>query len=126
MNEILIEKILTLSDQLPTGINDPDSLNKLNREQQELYEALEQGDEIGAILEASDCAYYAVKSEWNGFLTKEQRDAIISSVANDVNLPTYILLDCVIAKYTFRVQKHMKDDEIEREIVAQQIDKFKK
>jgi hypothetical protein len=124
MDETLINEILELAEQLPTGLRDPESVTKLNREQVELQEALQLGDKLGAVMEAVDCAYYAVKAEWNSLMTKEQRDSIIFSVATDVDLPVPILLNCVIAKYTFRVQSQAKDDETERRIVAQHVNKF--
>lgn len=115
---MLIKEILKLSSRLPTGLDDPASFTKLNNEMEELYKALVQADQVGAVLEAADCVYYAIKAEWNDLISQEQRDEITVFVSQQVGLPPNLILRTVIAKYNFRVQNNLKDDIREREIIS--------
>lgn len=54
-------RVAELADQLPTGRVDPLALQKYEGEKVELVECLENDDTLGALLEAADCVYYAVK-----------------------------------------------------------------
>lgn len=123
MKDKLIEKILSLSAQLPTGLKDSNSLVKLQHEQGELDEALRLGDKLGAIMEAADCAYYAIKAGYNGLITDQERNRIITSAAQIVDLSDKVLLKCVVAKYLLRAHGNTKDDLTEREAVIQQMNK---
>lgn len=58
---INLENILLLAEQLPSGLYDKLSLEKLKREFAEFQAAVESNDPIDAVLEAADVLYYAVK-----------------------------------------------------------------
>ena len=83
---------------------DPHAVDKLAHEMQELTEALADDDEIGAVLEAADVAYYACKA--------------VQYAASLVNLSVAEVLDAAHAKYTLRARPgNPKDDTAERAAV---------
>lgn len=114
-----IQTLLTLAAQLPTGLRDPRALDKLERECEELKEAVLAGDCLGAVMEAGDVAYYAIKAGANGMMDQAQRDAFIGHAAGFVDLDAETLLDCAIAKYNLRARPgNPKDDAAERAAVG--------
>lgn len=96
-----IERIITLAAQLPSGLNDPRSADKLMAERAEMIDALAQGDAIGAALEGADAAYYAAKHlDW---------------CARKLGLSVHTLFVLAEAKYSLRAQPgNPKDDAAER------------
>lgn len=96
-----INTLLNLAAQLPTGLHDPQALDKLEREFEELKAAAQAGDHLGTAMEAGDVAYYAIKAEANGLLNKNQRDHFIRHAAGFVDLDAETLLACAIAKYGY-------------------------
>ena len=114
-----INTLLALASQLPTGLHDPEALDKLERELEELKEAALTGDHLGAAMEAGDVGYYAIKAESNDLLNESQRDNFIRNAAGFVDLEPEMLLDCAIAKYELRARPgNPKDDTAERRAVA--------
>ncbi len=114
-----IDTLLTLANQLLTGLKDPSALQKMERELDELKEATIAGDYLGAAMEAGDVAYYAIKAKANGLINKNQRDSFIHHAASFVGLEPEILLDCAITKYRLRATPgNPKNDAAEREAVA--------
>lgn len=116
MNKLkLIETILSYAAKLPTGLVDFLSLEKYQRERQELSERLEAGDTIGAYLEAGDCAYYAIKAYYNDFIDPGEVIQMIDEAARAVGLtPNQVLMVCEV-KYKLRAQSgNPKDDAAER------------
>lgn len=115
-------KILELAAKLPTGLTDPRALEKYHRERQELTEALAAGDEIGAILEAADCVYYAIKSWHNNLINERQCTNFVAGPAFAVGLNSDELLQVCITKYTLRARPgNVKDDAAERAAVEELI-----
>ncbi len=113
-----IEALLNLANQLPTGLYDPQALQKMEREREELEEAALTGDRLGTIMEAGDCVYYAAKAYFNGMLGEVKLYDIVGDWAMLVELPLDVLLDCAIAKFALRaVPGNSKDDAAEREAV---------
>ena len=99
-----IQDLIALAERLPSGAVDPKSLDKLNAEFEELVEALEAEDEIGALTEAADAAYYAAK--YLNFVAH-----ILSITVSDVMALGY-------AKYSLRAAPgNPKNDDAEREAV---------
>jgi len=110
MNEELIDRIIVLATKLPTGLNDPESLEKYDRERHELTTAIAE-----AALEAADCAYYAIKAWRNGLVSFEQREAMIKAAAKELGVTPWLVLQIAIAKYTLRARHgNPKDKEGER------------
>ena len=115
----MFEKIISLAAQLPTGLRDPRALEKLRRERQELEECLTAGDTLGAVLEAGDCAYYAVKALHNGLCGVDDAMHYIDAAGKLVGLRFSEVLAVAETKYTLRARKgNPKDDAAEREAVA--------
>lgn len=56
-----VKNILRLAAQLPSGLNDSRSADKLFAERDELIVALVAGDYTGALTEGADAVYYAAK-----------------------------------------------------------------
>ena len=120
-----ISEIVLLAHKLPTGITDPKAREKFYEEIDELSDAIRQGDYLGAVMEAADCAYYAVKKHVNYQISPTGRDALIRTVSRLVSLPdSAVLLDCVIAKMSLRAAPgNPKNDVAERAAVAKVLEK---
>lgn len=103
-----ITEIIDLAGKLPSGLQDNRALEKLIREREELLQALGDHDYTGALAEAADNAYYAIKHlEYISWL---------------VNIPVEQLFDLAIAKYSLRAKPgNKKNDAAEREAVARVI-----
>lgn len=103
--------LLRYAAMLPSGLNDAQAAEKLLRERAELVAALEEGDRVGALTEAADAAYYAVKHlDW---------------VARQVGLTVEQVLKVGATKYALRARPgNPKDDAIERRYVAAVVDSF--
>ena len=85
---------------------DPHAVDKLAHEMQELTEALADDDEIGAVLEAADVAYYACKA--------------VQYAASLVNLTVADVMSAACAKYALRARPgNPKDDAAERAAVEE-------
>lgn len=97
----MLNEILSLAAQLPSGLNDPAAADKLLAERDELIQALRAGDYAGALTEAADAAYYAAKHlDW---------------VARQLELSVDDVLRLALAKYSLRAQPgNPKDDAAER------------
>jgi len=114
----MIEKLKTLAAQLPSGLNDPRAPEKLEREWGELLEAMIEDDTLGAILEAGDVAYYAVKAWATGLAGERERDRVIAAAARVVRLTPAAVLTFAIAKFSLRARPgNPKDDIAERAAV---------
>lgn len=101
-----LDDILALAAKLPSGLFDPLAAEKLLAERAELIEALTEGDNLGAMLEAACAGYYAAKHlDWVG-----QR----------VGLSVGEVLLLTVAKYGLRAKPgNPKNDEAERAAVLQ-------
>lgn len=97
----MLNEILSLAAQLPSGLNDPAAADKLLAERDELIQALRTDDYAGALTEAADAAYYAAKHlDW---------------VARQLGLSVDDVLRLALAKYSLRAQPgNPKDDAAER------------
>jgi hypothetical protein len=116
-----IGQILSLAAQLPTGLADPQALEKLGVEIEELEREQTHGDDhrLDIIAEASDCVYYAIKACANGLVRETWRDGFIETTAGAVGVSASALLDCAIAKYTLRARPgNPKDPGAERAAIG--------
>lgn len=110
-----IEQIKAIASKLPTGLIDPEALNKAYKEETELREMIASGDELGAIMEAGDCIYYVIKAEANRLVTVQHLVEYIYSYSARVGLSTEVLLNCIIAKMSLRAKPdNPKNDKKER------------
>ena len=113
-----LQKLLSLTGQLPTGLADPRALDKLAREIEELRQAILADDYLGTILEAADVAYYATKAAANDLMSPSARDLSIARAASLVGLDVDALLACAVAKMGLRaIPGSLKDDDAERAAV---------
>lgn len=116
------EPIVALAEQLPTGIKDPNALQKLYGEMNELHVELMNDDLLGAILEAADVMYYAAKAIVNDLLDCKSAKKLIFAAADAVQLPVLKIFKVALVKYGFRAQPgNPKDDAVERELAVQVI-----
>lgn len=117
-------RLIALSAKLPTGAIDPRAIEKLEKEQAELLDAIEHGDRLGAILEGGDCLYYLAKCLHNGLVSLQLATDIaqlIVSAALGIN--TDVLLQVAETKYNLRAMPgNKKDDAAERAAVAALLD----
>ena len=96
-----ISDIINLAAQLPSGLNDPRSAEKLLAERDELEDALDQGDYIGALTEGADAVYYAAKH--------------LDRVSRQLGISLDTLFAVAEAKYRLRAQPgNPKNDAAER------------
>jgi len=116
MNEPLISEILSLSAQLPTGLTDAKALEKYHREKEELHEAMAE-----ALLEAADCAYYAIKAWHNGLVDEAQREAMIKAAADTVGVTPWLVMKAAIAKYTLRARPGNPKDKVAERMAASEL-----
>ena len=101
----MIKEILDLAAQLPSGLPDPNALTKLNAEFGELLEMIEQGDRLGAVMEAGDVLYYVAK--------------LVDLVAHMCELSIDEVTSACTAKIALRAMPgHPKDDAAERAAVV--------
>ncbi|MEI8167650.1 MAG: hypothetical protein WCG26_14805 [Chloroflexales bacterium] len=107
----------TIAPQMPSGLDDPRSLDKLRGEQAELAEALAADDQLGAYTEVVDVLYYVGKALHNGLITEAEAEAAIQAALNVVNLPLARGLAALNAKYQSRIALG-KDHAAERAAVA--------
>ena len=115
----MFDTLLALAAQLPTGLRDPRALEKLWRERQELQECISAGDTLGGLLEAGDCAYYAVKALHNGLCGVNDAMHYINAAGRLVGLTFSEVLTVAEVKYTLRARPgNPKDDAAERAAVA--------
>lgn len=115
---IMFDTLIFLAAQLPTGLRDPQALGKLCRERQELDECLAAGDTLGAILEAGDVAYYAVKAHANDLMSLNAALHEINAAGQAVGLAYSEVLAVAEIKFALRAKPgNPKDDAAEREAV---------
>ena len=100
-----VRAILDLAAQLPSGLNDPRSAEKMLAERDELVEALGADDYVGALTEGADAVYYAAKHlDW---------------VARQLGVTVDVLFAVAEAKYGLRARPgNPKDDTAERAACA--------
>lgn len=123
----MFQNIITLAAQLPTGLTDPRAVEKLHRERAELQEFLDEGDIIGAILEAGDCVYYAAKALHNRLITVNDAAVIVQTVAPLVGLDIGQVIGVAETKYALRARPgNPKDDAAERAAVAAYLARMKR
>ena len=104
-----------LAAKLPTGLNDPRALEKLDREQAELEYHLSINDRLGAVLEAGDVAYYAGKAVANGLMSQAEAEAIVFKAALVVGVNPKVVMKVAVAKYELRARPgNPKNDAAER------------
>ena len=112
-------QILELASQLPSGLNDPRSSQKLEAEKSELHEELAKGDRVGALLEAGDCLYYIVKARYNKQLSSFQTFCEAMKLTFVSGFTAKQISQACIAKYTLRARPgNPKNDREERAAVA--------
>lgn len=118
-----VTALTLLAAHLPAGLPDPDAYNKMHREVGELVTALRAGDTLGAVLEAADCAYYAVKCEYGERISPTTRDELIAVYARLVGLTPTQVLTAAIAKYMLRAGVgNPKNDQAERAAVQRALE----
>lgn len=128
-SDTFLFRVAELADQLPTGRADPLALQKYEGEKRELVECLENddADTLGALLEAADCVYYAVKIYFSE--ASVSRLALIkkffaftfriTEVSEISGFGIRQIMDACIIKYTLRARPgNPKNDELERAAVA--------
>jgi phosphoribosyl-ATP pyrophosphohydrolase len=103
--ESMLNELLTLAAQSPTGLGDARAADKLLHERDELMEALAAGDRLGALTEAADAAYFAAKH--------------LQYVGELLGITVEDVLALGIAKYQQRMKLGVKDDDAERQICLQ-------
>lgn len=104
-----LDDVLSLAANLPSGLHDPKSAEKLLAERDELLEALAEGDNVGAMTEAADAGYYAAKH--------------LNWVGMQLGLSVGEILALTVAKYKLRAGSgNPKDDEAEREAILQALE----
>jgi phosphoribosyl-ATP pyrophosphohydrolase len=103
--ESMLNELLTLAAQSPTGLGDARAADKLLHERDELMEALAAGDRLGALTEAADAAYFAAKH--------------LQYVGELLGITVEDVLALGIAKYRQRMNLGTKDDDAERQICLQ-------
>ena len=104
VNAVSIADVLALAARLPSGLPDPNAIQKLAHERGELQAALVAGDMPGAFTEVADVAYYAIKA--------------IHEAASAAGLTVEQALAVCEAKYRLRARPgNPKDDEAERAAV---------
>lgn len=107
----MIESILKLSDALPSGRVDKNSLVKLCREWAELEEMVSVRDRPGAYLELADVTYYVCKVL--------SLACAMASDAFGVTVTPDDAFDMAVAKYMLRAAPgNPKDDAAERRAIA--------
>lgn len=107
--------LLTLAAKLPAGINDQRALEKFDREFCELQDELAKADRLGALLEAADCMYYAVKAEYVGLLESDEVSGRMAEVYRLSGFTPTQVYQAAIIKYTMRSRPgNPKDDKSER------------
>jgi hypothetical protein len=114
--QTIINLVQRLAPQMRTGLIDPASMEKLHAESDELTAALDAGDQIGALMEAADCCYYAGKAYWNSLLWL---DGTMEQINHAVYVSRWTLPLVILAletKYECRIA-HGKDDAGERAAV---------
>lgn len=106
-----LKRVGELADQLPTGRVDPRARQKLDKELDELLECLEKKDTPGALLEAADCLYYAVKVYFTpppggkpGIKAFFEFSESLDEIAETSGLSQRTVMDACIIKYTLRAQ----------------------
>lgn len=93
--------LLEYAARLPSGLPDSRAIDKLLRERDELLDALAEEDQVGALAEAADVAYYAAK--------------VLDWAARQVGISVPALLRVACAKYRLRAQPgNPKNDAAER------------
>lgn len=106
-----IHYIQWLSAKMPSGAIDPKAADKLVAERNELLEALDWGDTVGALTEVADAGYYAVKH--------------LAYVASLFGISAEDVLALTIAKYELRaLPGNPKNDAAERIAVGEKFDEI--
>lgn len=100
-------RLLSLAALLPTGLKDHNAGMKYAAEWKVLQAALASGDQVGAILEAADCAYYVAKAWANGYLTEGERAGRLRDIARalydkELNYSPDDILRAAVLKYDLR------------------------
>jgi len=114
-----VGELIELARSLPTGLKDTRAYRKLERERVEFAEAMEAGDRLGALLEAADRVYYAVKALANGYVPEVYPLNEAVECALELELPPYTVLEAAVRKYRLRARPgNPKDDAAERAAVA--------
>lgn len=104
-----VHEIMALAAKLPSGLNDARSADKLMAERDEFILAIVANDTPGALTEAADGVYYAVKH--------------IDWLAQCLGLEVDELFEITIAKYQLRARPgNPKNDAAERAVVLEVID----
>ncbi len=109
-----LNDIIDLARKLPSGLDDPMALSKLIAEREELRAALDRGDALGALTEATDAVYYAAKYLYQ----------VATEVGVLMDMDYAVTIDDLIrmtyAKYELRARPgNPKDDGAERIAVLQ-------
>ncbi len=123
MFDSFCQQFINLARRLPTGLVDPRAEEKFERELVELQAAIADDDEIGALLEAGDCIYYACKIYGN---SKEEaldlenalgRCQRVSDLLPQVAVQQLVIVGLI--KYNLRARPgNPKNDVEERAAVA--------
>lgn len=104
-----LRRVGELADKLPTGRVDARARQKLDKELEELLACLEGRDTPGALLEAADCLYYAVKIYFNappagreGLTAFFGFGETLAEIAEMSGFSQRTIMDACIIKYTLR------------------------
>ena len=113
-----LEVVRHIAPQLPTGLADSYATTKLANEYHELHTALQLGDQIGALTELADVAYYAAKAVLNTLQTDQEALATIDSACQQLQTTRAVAFHLLDTKYTLRVTGQ-KDDARERQAIVE-------
>jgi hypothetical protein len=117
MLEPFLTEVRRIAPQLPTGLTDPRAAEKLATEQSELAEKLNATDQVGALTELADVAYYAAKAVLNALIDPKAAEVAIRDACAACSVESRIVLLVMRAKYAIRATGRKNDAE-ERTAVA--------
>ncbi|MEM8535714.1 MAG: hypothetical protein AAGF95_33115 [Chloroflexota bacterium] len=115
---LFLRVVRAIAPQLQTGLNDPEAALKLQQEWQELQVARHAHDQLGALMEIADVAYYATKALHNRLLDDAEAHQWIAAACTQLDLAPEVALQVLMAKYDRRIaNERIKDDALERQAV---------
>jgi len=87
---LTMQQIVELAAMLPSGLQDAKAVQKLEREYQELVDAIEVEDRIGALTELADVVYYGAKVlEYNGVVFLRRKRVRRERSGEDSGVPRH-------------------------------------
>lgn len=105
-----------------SGARDPDAMEKLHDEREELALAAAAGDLLGMLAEIADVAWYTAKllfaDVMDGVMDEDDAFAVLDLVCGAYGVSREIAYQCMTIKYRQRLDTQTKDDTTERELLA--------